>query len=105
MFRARILIPVLALAAGLFVTTASVDAHPPVKKVFIHEPHRVILAQRIVPVCRASVVVAPVSVYQVVYRANCNQPWATYQSYNSFTFAQDMAGQLGQQGYETAIWQ
>jgi hypothetical protein len=102
MFRTRILIPVLAVTAGLFVATASVDAHPPMKGGLVAKPYFVPAVRVYRP---APVVIVPATAYQVVYRANCYQPWVTYQSYYSYAFAQDVAGQLGLQGYETAIWQ
>jgi hypothetical protein len=93
----------------LFVTTAAVDAHTPMKGGLVAKPYHPIPVPRFVSVAPvyqpAPTVVVPASVYQVVYRANCYQPWLTYQSYYSFAFAQDVAGQLGLQGYETDIWQ
>jgi hypothetical protein len=133
MTRKLFLIPALLIGATLCVTE-SASAHPPLPPLPgphfrpLPGPHfrplpppivvrpSISIGLPILPppppvVVRPTVVVDPYPVvpvypayYRVAYRATCNDPWITYQSFRTPDVARDVAADLRDRGYESTVF-
>jgi hypothetical protein len=131
MTRKLFLIPALLIGATLCVTETA-SAHPPIHHLpppghhFRPLPPPIVVRPAVgisigVPLLpppppppvlvRPTVVIDPYPVvpvypayYRVAYRATCNDPWITYQSFRTPDVARDVAADLRDRGYESAVF-